>query len=672
MPKIVSWSDNQAKAELFKRLSYAQNIRTRLERDWNETENILYNTRSSPNQGDINITYDTAAAIGTSEIDQSNSDYAINYTYKNYRFLCSQLAANPPAVIARPQSSDMADRSKADAADRLVRFFRTQYKLQEIFELAINNCQGYGTAIVKTIWDVEEGEPLDFDAETGEVLMTGDFSIVNVSPWHFYIDPDASTWDEVKWVYERVMMPYEEACYRFPDKKELLEKFRVRERRDDDRGNTSSLSKNYYDTVEMYQYWEKGMAHNGFVGRMCWCAKDGSLITPVRPNPFRFAPPKDKGLDLPEAEYEAKKDALSKAYLPYSVFTDGDIPGHVWGKATVLYSTPLQDLHNRLYNTVISCVQAHGIPRLILPEGTDIGEESITNSPWDVIRITGNQQPAFMEAMPLPAAVSELVTLTKQGIDDMNGVNDSMFGKQQREQSGFSMQYATNQGNMIRQRVFNKYRLFTEAIYKSLLNLTRKHWTEERTIYVLGKEKAFESMDISGADIDGGFDLVLEYGNSLSIDPAARREEIITLLPLFKEAGVDTRTILGFLKLNELDSAYDRVTMAADRQREIFSEMIEKNIYIPPRELQDQHNMLAYAYDYLMTAEYKYTAEEHKALIERHIKEREQLAAQAPQAGGAPAGAPGPAPQPGAAAPEPLKNTGVQSGGAAPSPTPKF
>lgn len=663
MAKMITWSDEEAKKELSKRLSYGLDIKNRLQRDWNEAETTLFNTRANGAANELNITFDSAAGIGTQEIDQGNADYSVNYVYKNFRYICSQLAANPPAVIARPQTSDLADRRKADAADRLVRYLRTQYKLQEVFELGINNCQAYGTGITKTIWNSEGGDPIDYDEETGEIVMTGDFSITNISPWDFVIDPDANTWDEVKYVFERVMMPYEEACFRFPDKKDLIQKFRIQERAGDDTNGNSQLAKNYYDTVELYQYWERGLPHNGYIGRMCWVTRDGSLLTAVKPNPFRFAPPRDKGLDLPEGQYEAKKEALSKAYLPYHVFTDGDIPGYVWGKANILYGTPLQDLHNRLYNSIISTVQAHGIARLVLPEGADISEESITNSPWDVVRITGSgQDPRFMEPMPLPQAVTDLVALTRQGIDDMNGVNESMFGQQSREQSGFSMQYATSQGNMIRQRVFNKYRSYVESVYKALLNLVRKHWAETRTIHVLGKEKAFEASDIQGADIDGGFDLVLEYGNSLSIDPAARRQEIITMLPLFKEAGVDTRTILSLLKLNELEGAYDRVTMAADRQRELFEEMVNNNIYIEPRELQDHKNMLAFSYDYLMSAEFKYTAPEHQALIERHIKAREQLAAAAPQdaettpdaiAAEAGAGMGAPAPVMGATAPAP-------------------
>ena len=43
-------------------------------------------------------------------------------------------------------------------------------------------------------------------------------------------------------------------------------------------------------------------------------------------------------------------------------------------------------------------------------------------------------------------------------------VNESMFGQSSRETAGFTMQYATNQGNVIRRRLFNKYVLLTEAV----------------------------------------------------------------------------------------------------------------------------------------------------------------------------------------------------------------
>jgi len=253
-----------------------------------------------------------------------------------------------------------------------------------------------------------------------------------------------------------------------------------------------------------------------------------------------------------------------------------------------------------------------------------------------------------MEPMPLPSAMPSFREQLHVGIDDTMGVNESMFGIQKREQSGFAMQYATQQGNIIRRRLFNKLVKLTEAVYKDYLNIIKENWKETKTITVLGKEKAFEVIDISGADIDGGFDIVVEYGTSLSLDPITRREEILTLMPLFEKAGIQPRALLQMLKLNELDGAYDLLQLANDRQREIFEEMIANNIYIPPEELQDHGNMLAFSYYYLMTSEFKYLAEEHKELIKRHIKEREQLAAQGVGAAQAEGGAPPPAAPPGA------------------------
>ena len=155
-------------------------------------------------------------------------------------------------------------------------------------------------------------------------------------------------------------------------------------------------------------------------------------------------------------------------------------------------------------------------------------------------------------------------------MDDMAGVNESMFGQQSWEQSGYSMQYATQQGDMIRHRLFVKYTKLVEDVYKAYLNMVRKYWNTEHTIHVLGKEKAFEALDIQGADIEGGFDLVVEYGTSVSLDPVARKQEILTLMPVFEKAGMSPRSILSMLKMNELDGLLDRVQMANDRQRKFL------------------------------------------------------------------------------------------------------
>lgn len=646
MARIVAWTPEQAKKELARRLHYCKDARKNHEYQWEECERATFNTRAKGFSPNLSVSFQSEVELGITDVDSSNNDIGINYTFKNLRFIHSQLSANPPSVVVRPTSNDPSDRRKADAADRLIRFALRQYKMQELFDQTSLKTLVLGTGFIKTIWDAEKGDIIDMDESTGELTMDGDISVTTPSTWDIYMDPDATTWDEVKFMFERMYMPYDEAMFKFPGMEETLEKVRIKEEAQrHEYGSHTALTEKKYDVVEIYQYWEKGLPYNGMIGRFCYITRDGDLITPVGPNPVRFSPPRDHGVENLTGDGSEVKPLPAKAILPYHIFTDIDLPGTCWGRSIVAFEAPLQDMYNRMMNVTMDNIQAHGVARLILPEGSEIADGSITNSPWDIVKITGNQPPSFMEPMPLPASMPQMLNMAKQGIDDMAGVNEAMFGQTQREQSGFSMQYATNQGNMIRRRLFNKYVLLTENVYKAFLNLVKKHWEENRIIYVLGKEKAFEAVDIKGSDIDGGFDLVVEYGASLSLDPTTRRQEILTMMPLFEKAGISPRTALQLLKLNELEGMYDIVQMAEDRQREIFEEMIAKDIYIKPREMQDHTNMLSYAYNFLMTSEFKYLRPEHQALVEQHIKEREQVklaSAQQPGGGGlVPGAAPG-------------------------------
>ncbi len=216
-----------------------------------------------------------------------------------------------------------------------------------------------------------------------------------------------------------------------------------------------------------------------------------------------------------------------------------------------------------------------------------------------------------------------------QGIQEMAGVNDSMLGQVNRELSGFAVQTAIDAGNQCRRRLFNKYTQSVRDFWRMYLGNVVKYWNDPRTITVLGKEKAFEAADLRGADVSHGYDFVVEYGASLSLDPARRREEIMQLMPIFEKAGIPDKTILSMLRLNELDALYDRTQLSADRQREIFEKMLATGQPIEPRDLQDHAGMLDYAYTFVMSAEYRDLGSEEQEMIDEHIKKREQMAAQA-------------------------------------------
>jgi hypothetical protein len=213
------------------------------------------------------------------------------------------------------------------------------------------------------------------------------------------------------------------------------------------------------------------------------------------------------------------------------------------------------------------------------------------------------------------------------------------------------MQTAIDAGNMVRKRLFNKYQKLVRCVYTRFLQLVQKHWNTKRKIMATDQEGALAVAYYEGADLSGGFDLEVDYGASFSLEPSRRREEIMQIMPMLKEAGFSMRMILGMMRFNDMPGLMDRADMSGRRQLEIFDEMIAKYeeggvlAYVAPEELEDHQNMLPVAYDFRQSMAYKTLDAELKPLIEKHIKDREALAAQAAAAGAQPG--PDAAPPPG-------------------------
>jgi len=652
--KIFQWDEKFAKGHLKTLTRDVVEYRTKFEKQWRKNESTVYHHDGQLSEGTVE-----GAAVNINDLasflDLDDPDsIAVNYTFKNFRFLAAQMSANPPTVVVRPTSSDTDDRRKADAADRLVRHAIRKYKMQKRMDQAAGRALLYGTGWMKTIWDKELGSLDTLDRATGEFTMTGELSIKACSTWDIYLDPFAKEWDDVRYVIERKWMSKDEARMKFPKHaKKIIEQ--------SDKYGRSKIRHAFKDRhrleeqpVYVFCYWEKGLPINGMAGRYVEYLEDGTLISEISKNPFAFR------------DAQEDKDAPPTAQLPFHILTDIDVCDQVYGKSFIEYDVEIQDVVNRLDTLTLENVQNHGAFRMVLPEGSEIADDSITDDSSVIIKVTGNQGPHYVSPPQSPPDMSALRDRLTAGIDSMAGVNESMFGEQSRETSGFSMQYATNQGNMIRRLFFNKYVEFVEGVYKSYLNLIRDNWSIPEVVRVLGKEKAFESVEISGADVDSGFDIVVEYGASLSLDPTSRREEIMQLMPIFEKYGIDGKTIIRMLKLNELDGLFGINDLARERQIETFEEMIEGggDVYIAPEELQEHDGRLAYCYEYVEGAEYRDLTPKLQRLIKHHIREREKLKAGglgAPTGQEANAGANPPGPG-GAAGPAPEAPPGMPAG----------
>lgn len=609
MPRTLrSMTKDEFKQKLAERLKWAKTYRQNFERQWMANSQILDSANGTISM-DASIGFSNRAEIDDSDFD-SNFFIGTNYTFKFIRFIHSQLSANPPSVITSPTSADSEDKRAADAADRILRHVRRDKNLQEVVDQASLKTLKKSVGWVKVIWNPDKGDIFDFNEETREVVMEGDLDIYSPATEDIWIDPDATRWEEVKYTFERLRLTKEEALFRFPEAKDLIESNVSKSQNEDVRTVVSEeRDHNFESKIEIYEYYEKGSPINGGQGLRAYCLENGRLLEMPTKNPH----------------YQAG--------FPLKPFTYIDQEENLYGKSVVEYAAPLQDYLNRMDSAILDNIQTHGTIRMFLPSGSDIEAESISDEPDTIIRGVGNQAPHFLSTPQLMPDIWRHRDTMVASIQDLFGINDSMLGIQRREQSAVSQQTAIESGAAIHRRLFIKYAMFVESIYRDCIGLVRENWDEPRTVLVLGKEKAFETADLKGADIAGGFDFKVEYGASLPIDPNARREFLLLNMPLFKEAGITSKEILRLMKLDDVGGAFDRIDLAADRQREVFEEM-EMNfrkgtpIYIPPEPMEDHLSRLEWARTYLETSEFKYLPEELKELIRRHVQDRMDLAAQ--------------------------------------------
>ncbi len=640
--KIQVWDKQTAELELRKRLNYAADARKRHEEQWRLNEITIYNA-SSPFADQAN-----QMSAGPTDVDDPAAELNVNYVFKNIKFLHAQMSANPPVVQVRPATSDQEDRRKALAADQIIQHGLRVYDITEVVDRVSLDTLTYGNGFIKTIWNPHKGEILSRNPESGEVTLEGDTDITSPNLWNIFPDADAETYADCKYVFERRYIPYVDALAKWPNLEEKLQNNRIKYPDNVTTRNNSAVERPQYDSVEVYEYWETGLPINGYLGRFALCLKDGTMLTDILPNPFAFVESgqasKLQKAKLPPAIKDKKISELPKvARLPYVLLTEVDVNHSMWGKSLVEWAAPLQAVLNSLDTMKIDNIATCGSLHLVLPEGAEIADDSLGNTPREVVKMTGVQPPHFMSApqmMPDIAAQREQV---RQDIDAIMGLNEAMQGVQSRETSGASMEFSVNQGNMVRRRLFNKYRTFTEHLYKNYLDVIRDKWDIERTIRVVGKEKVVHAVDYKGSDIDGGFDIFVEYGTSLSLDPQTRRNEMIQYFPILEKAGLSPRQFLKYMKLNELDNVYDSLEMAENRQREIFEAMInDPSRFIAPRLYEDHPNMLIYAKQWVMSREFTDLPENVKLLCEQHMTQRIQMEAQ--QSLAAQSGVPGGAP----------------------------
>jgi hypothetical protein len=618
------------------KLQAAIHDRARWRSEWTSNEASIYDTgyegavlRDSTNSASISDSDNSDAGTEGSGADNF---MGLNPSARNLQVLHSQLCSNPPVVMAVPVSDEESDKDSAEAAELVCQHIRQQKHVDSWFANFTLNTHLYGTGFIKLVYRKDLGLYIYNDRNCKNEQL-GDFSVGAPRPWDMYIDPNATHWDEVTWISERIFVDIDDATAYFGE-----------EHRDQIEASSMQLSeivtagveghsllytiKN--DVVEIFERWEPGLPSNNFLGRLEYHLRGGKILKTCE--------------EVPSAFKLKEGGSAVVARLPYQSLTYIDVPNSVWGRSPAALCARAQNVLNAITAVELDTAHNMGIPRMIATKGA-IGpdtERAATNSSVDIISLEsdeGSVFPTIMQAANTSQDLKILFDKLSTYINDAWGVNDALLGKQERETQGVTMQISIQQGNMIRENFFNKYVRSINWFYEMGLAYYVKFKTLSQMIHVVGPDNKIQARKLKGADIVSGYVLVVERGTSFALDPITRQEQITNLMKVFQDGGLDTRFLIRQLKLADLRGIYAEFDLADNRAKMIIEKLKNKD-EVKIRTPEDHIGIGLYLSKYVMSSEYDELDDDVKDLIDKHIDARESAAANRAAPQGQPSGQP--------------------------------
>jgi hypothetical protein len=603
----------------------AKQARMVLEGEWQSNEITIYDIGEEGGAIRYGGQTDSVGFVDadTTEDQKGGVEFmAINLISRNKQLIHSQLCSNPPAVMTSPVSNEEEDRLSAIAGEQACTYARDRYSLIDTVALATNSVFDYGTGFIKNIYDGALGDIGPIQDSPDTLTMEGDNSYSIPRVWDMYLDPNAVSTNTIKWLFEDMYVTLDEAVMMFGDehieklKKEVQEVVNTDAQTSDN--SESMLFNTKYNVIKICEYWETGLPENCYQGRHGYCLDDGYILQPLGPSPCKF---KVKP-NTPNSAYRAR--------LPYSILTYIDIPNSPWGRSPTAYTSRQQEMLNNCISVMISNAEVNGTPKVLLPK-MSVDKENVTNNPADIweYNVTEGVPPYIIQSANVAQDISNLIGMLERFINDGWGVNDAMFGKQQRETSALLMQLSTMQGNLIRQRLFDKYILFVKDIYELQLQYCIEYWDTNRIIKIVGKDNIAYARKLKGADLVGGYSIIVEYGQSFALDPITRGEQILKFSELFLQSGMQPRDLVKKLRLSELRNTYDEFKKADDKGMEIVERIKATGIQVPiSSKYQDHIGIIGYLTKYTMENEFELLDENIRELINQHIDMRYEVQVQ--------------------------------------------
>ena len=419
----------------------------------------------------------------------------------------SKFLSTIPNIVAVPATAEDEDVRAGFAAEQTCTHYFETKAFRRQYTGAIWWAVATGTGFIKTWWDQSHEVKLP-----NGTVDYGDIEYRKVTPFHIFVpELREREMDDQPYVIEARVRPlawvksfYEE---QLKDAKLSPSTNAANTIMDEGYLNLQKSNTNL-DSVVVYEFW-------------------------VKPGTTKLLP---KG-----GFFVMVEDVLVDYYegLPY---THGEYPytkfEHLyndtfWADSPVVDLIPLQKEYNELRTDIGVAANRMGKPQLLAAQNS-IVPGKLTNEPGSVILYRpGLPAPSPLPLTQLPSYVLEQQDRVIQDFEDISGQHDVSKGQAPTGvTAGTALAYLGERDDNYLTPQYQGIEDGFERVARQTLLLFQQFVDIARKIKVIGLDGAFDTLLLSGADIEGGTDVRVEPGSAVGQSQAAKQQQVFDLVSL--------------------------------------------------------------------------------------------------------------------------------------------
>lgn len=470
------------------------------------------------------------------------SQFTANRIKKIVRTELAKIMKNKPIMTCIPASNEEDDIRAADVADKVISYLEHTHELNQMVDKraimwGLTTEAGY----VHPYWNVGGGQTI-LDEQTGEEIKLGVEGIDVLSPFQLILDPDANSWDELKWAIKPKVrsIKYVKDVYN----KEVLPDADVIE---------NGISRQLDSLYESYGQKTKEKSKDQVTIYECWEMPDKE-----NPKGRRWAIAGDSCL-YTEHDIGFGEEDDTDRILPFFPFINIEIPGRIQGQSIIEDLIPLQREYNKSRSQIIDNADYMANPTWVVQDGAVDDESDIpTGSGGVFIYNSGFNVPVRDQPSSLGADVYKNLEALQDEFYFISGQQEVSHGSTPTGvTSGVAIGYLQEQDNTVIAPTISNFIQCKQGYVGYLLKIIKFKYDEPRTLQIVGKNNEVDLMEFKGSDLRST-DVIIQEGSMYAESKPARQQWIMNLIQAGVLDVVEHRdTIVQMLDIGNVDQIYD-------------------------------------------------------------------------------------------------------------------